>query len=255
MLSDDQRRRFARHLVLPEIGEAGQQKLLTSKILVVGVGGLGTVAAGYLAAMGIGKIGLIDADRVELSNLQRQLLFETADIGQLKVSAAKARIEECAPDSEIHTHALKLDATNAHSLVENYDIIIDATDNFKTRIALHNACYRAKKPLIYAAITGFEAMMTTFKAHLGSPHPCLHCFMPIAPEREISCAQEGIIGALAGMIGSQQALEAVKELLNIGESLSGRIIRYRVLTSETQSSKLLRDIGCTYCASNKVKQV
>lgn len=251
MLEDAPRRRFARHLVLPEVGEQGQETLLASSVLVVGAGGLGASASGFLAAMGVGTIGLVDADRVELSNLQRQILFETVDIGQLKVNAAKARLEECAPDSKIHTHAYRLDETNAETLVANYDMVVDATDNFTTRIALHDACFQAKKTLIYAAISGFAAQITTFKAYMGAPHPCLHCFMPGMPEREINCAQEGIIGALAGMIGSQQALEAVKELLGIGESLSGKIWRYELLSAQMKVSVIKRDETCNYCVDHK----
>lgn len=250
MLTDEQRRRYARHLVLPEIGEAGQEKLLAGKVLVVGCGGLGAAAAGYLGAMGVGTLGLVDEDRVELSNLQRQMLFETADIGQLKVSAAKTRLQECSPELAIHTHPFRLEIANAEPLAALYDVVVDATDNFETRLALHDACFRAKRPLIYAAISGFESMLTIFKAYLGAPHPCLHCFMPALPEREVTCAQEGIIGALAGMVGSWQALEAVKELLNIGESVSGSIYRHHALTGEMRVSKLPRQANC-FCSSHK----
>ncbi len=248
MLNDDARRRYARHLVLPEIGEAGQSRLLSGRVLVVGAGGLGSVAAGYLAAMGVGCIGVADADRVELSNLQRQILFETADIGQTKVEAVRTRIEELNASTQVRTYAERLHADNAQMLIADYEVVIDATDNFASRVALHDACYKARKTLIYAAISGFEAMITTFKPYLGSPHPCLHCFMPEVPEREVSCAQEGIVGALAGVIGSLQALEAVKELLGIGQSLSGSVIRYDALRGQFKTSALRRDVECNYCA-------
>ena len=247
-LSDEQRRRYARHIVLPEIGEAGQQRLLNSHVAIIGLGGLGSPAAGYLAAMGIGELTLIDHDRVELSNLQRQILFEHADIGTPKVRAAAERIEELNEDVTIHTHAEKLTAGNAASLISGADIVIDACDNFTARTALHDACATHKKPLIYAAISGFEAMITTFKSYAGDEHPCLHCFMPEIPAREITCAQEGIAGALAGMIGSQQALEALRELLGIGESLSGRILRYDGLSGRWRESKLMRDPNCKFCS-------
>jgi adenylyltransferase/sulfurtransferase len=248
MLKDDARRRYARHLVLPEIGASGQETLLASRVLVVGCGGLGSVAAGYLAAMGLGTLGLMDADRVELSNLQRQILFEIADIGQTKVAAAKARLEEINPDVKIISYVERFGVENANVIISNYDVVVDATDNFASRVALHDACMHAKRPLIYAAISGFEAMLTTFKSYLGAPHPCLHCFMPELPERENTCAQEGIVGALAGMVGSMQALEVVKELLGIGASLSGKILRYDALSGQIKSASMIRDAVCKYCA-------
>lgn len=248
-LTDEQQRRYARHLVLGEIGNAGQETLLTSHIAILGAGGLGSAAAGYLAAMGIGTLTLIDHDRVELSNLQRQLLFETADIATPKVTAAASRIAEINPDIAVHTYQEKLDADNAAGLIENADIVIDASDNFTTRIHLHDACMQAQTPLIYAAISGFEAMLTTFKPHLGAPHPCLHCFMPDMPAREINCAQEGIIGAIAGTIGSMQAIEAVKEVLGIGRLLSGRIVCYDALRGSWRESILSKDPNCAYCTS------
>lgn len=246
-LNDLQKRRYARHLVLGEIGEAGQRRLLAAHITIIGCGGLGSVAAGYLAAMGVGRLTLVDHDRVELSNLQRQILFETADIGQPKTQAAASRIEEINPDITVTIRAEKLAADNAASLIAGADAVIDASDNFATRIALHDACMAAKTPLIYAAISGFDAMLTTFKPHLGPPHPCLHCFMPETPNVERDCAQEGILGALAGVIGSMQALETVKEILEIGESLSGRILCYDGLSGRWQESSLKRDVGCVKC--------
>ena len=246
-LSDAQRRRYARHFVLGDIGEAGQEKLLDSHVAILGCGGLGSPAAGYLAAMGVGSLTLIDGDRVELSNLQRQILFETADIGQPKVDAAANRIQEINPDIHSHTRFETLTAENAAELIEGADVVIDGSDNFTTRIALHDACAQANKPLIYAAISGFDALLTTFKSHMGAPHPCLHCFMPDTPTREVTCAQEGIAGALAGMVGSQQALESVKELLGIGASLSGRILRYDGLRGKWSESVLTKDPLCPFC--------
>lgn len=246
-LTDEQRRRYARHLVLADIGEAGQQTLLDSHVTILGCGGLGSPAAGYLAAMGIGKLTLIDDDRVELSNLQRQILFETADIGEPKAAAAENRINEINSDTYVRTCFEKLTEANAAELIADADVVIDGSDNFTTRIALHDACARAGKPLIYAAISGFSAQLTTFKSYLGVAHPCLHCFMPETPNREVSCAQEGILGALAGTIGSMQALEAVKELLSIGESLSGRILRYDGLSGTWKTSLLSRQPSCHFC--------
>jgi molybdopterin-synthase adenylyltransferase len=239
---DEQLRRYARHIVLPEIGEHGQKKILHSRVAVVGCGGLGSVAAGYLAAMGVGHLRLIDADRVELSNLQRQMLFETADIGTAKVAAACARIEEINSDIQVETSLERLESGNAGVLVSGMDVVVDATDNFASRIALHAACLKARVPLVYGAISGFEAQLTTWKGYEADA-PCLHCYMPELPEREIACAQEGIVGALAGVIGSMQALEAVKELLGIG-SLSGRLLQYNALTGKWRESRLARDASC-----------
>lgn len=252
-LSDEQKRRYARHIVLPEIGEAGQAKLLDTHVAIIGAGGLGSNAAGFLAAMGVGKLTLIDHDRVELSNLQRQILFEAADIGQPKVRAAAERLTELNADVQLITHAEKITENNATQLLSGADIILDGSDNFATRITIHRAAYELNTPLVYAAISGFEAMITTFKAHLGALHPCLHCFMPEPPTREISCAQEGIIGALAGMIGSMQALEAVKELLGIGESLSGRLMRYDAMSGKWRNSELSKDISCGFCSHELTK--
>lgn len=249
-MKTDYLRRYARHIVLPEIGEAGQRKLAASSVLVAGAGGLGAASIGYLSAMGVGRIGIVDHDRVELSNLQRQVLYETGDIGRPKVEAAADRVEEVNPDIAVETHPVRLDAQNASALVKPYDIVLDGTDNFATRFALHETCYHACKPLIYAAISGFDAQITTFKAHLGAPHPCLCCFIREAPERERSCAQEGIIGALAGVAGSMQALEAVKELLGIGESLSGTLILYEVLAGRFRRVVLTRDTECIVCGAS-----
>ncbi|MDX1974811.1 MAG: HesA/MoeB/ThiF family protein [Rickettsiales bacterium] len=223
-LTSDQLRRYARHVVLPEIGEAGQARLLASSVLVIGVGGLGSPALAYLAAGGVGRLGIVEPDRVELSNLQRQLLFETADIGRAKVQAAADRIHEINPDCTVETHELRLDAGNAHQLIAAYDLVVDASDNFETRFTVADSCSQLEKPLVSAAIVGFSAQLSTFKPYLGAPHPSYRCLVSTQPERERSCAQEGIIGPLAGMLGSMQALEAMKELLGIGESFSGRVL-------------------------------
>lgn len=242
-------RRYARHLVLPEIGEAGQAKLGAASALVVGAGGLGSAAAGYLAVMGIGRIGLVDHDRVELSNLQRQVLYETADVGRLKVEAARDRLEEINPEARVEAHAVRLEAVNAASLVRTYNIVVDGTDNFDTRFALHDACFHHRTPLVSSAISGFAAQLSTFKAYLGVPHPCYRCFVAGLPERERTCAQEGIIGALAGVMGAMQALEAVKELLGIGESLSGTILIYDALAGSFRRVLLPRDRQCDLCGT------
>lgn len=245
-LTDDQQRRYARHIVLPEIGRAGQEKLLASKVLVIGAGGLGSSSIAYLAAAGIGHIGIIEPDRVELSNLQRQILFETADIGRAKAAAARDRIHEVNPDCYVQIFEERITSENANRLVAGFDIVVDGCDNFETRFVVSAACMQEKKPLVSAAISGFSAQLSTFKPYIGEGHPCYRCLVPEMPQREISCAQEGIIGPLAGMLGSMQALEAIKELLSIG-ALSGRLLIIDALAMDIRKVDLLRDPGCKFC--------
>ena len=189
----DRLRRYARHLVLPEIGEDGQQKLLTSSVLVIGAGGLGCASLGYLAASGIGHLGIVEPDRVELSNLQRQLLFETADIGTQKAEAARTRLQEINPEIKIETHPTRITETNARKLIKNYNIIIDGSDNFETRFAVAEACYHEQKTLISAAISGFSAQLSTFKPISATPTPAItasylfnHNAKPTAPKKASS---------------------------------------------------------------------
>lgn len=248
-MKTDIQRRYARHLVLPDIGEKGQEKLFASSVLIIGAGGLGTAAAGYLAAMGVGRIGLIDHDRVELSNLQRQLLYETGDTGRLKVEAARDRLEDINPGITIELIAERLTGENVAALVARYDLVVDGSDNFETRFAAHDACFKEGKTLISAAISAFAGQISVFKAHLGPPHPCYRCFVSAAPERARACAQEGVIGALPGVMGSLQALEAVKELLGIGKSLSGHLIFYDALAGNFRKVLLQRDPLCETCSS------
>ncbi len=237
-------RRYARHIVLPEIGEAGQEKLLAAKVLIIGAGGLGSSAIAYLAAAGIGKIGIVEPDRVELSNLQRQILFETADIGRSKATSARDRVQEVNPDCKVENFEEKITSGNANNLVSAFDIVVDGSDNFETRFAVSKACLQEKKTLVSAAISGFSAQLSTFKPYLGNLHPCYRCLVPNIPERERNCAQEGIIGPLAGMLGSMQALEVIKEILSIGESLSGSLLIIDALTMNIRKVALLRDENC-----------
>lgn len=248
-MDDREKRRYARHLVLPEIGEAGQARLARASVLVIGAGGLGSAAAGALAGMGVGRVGILDDDRVELSNLQRQLLFETADIGRLKVEAAADRLSEINPEIRIEALPVRLTPENARAQVAGFDLVVDGCDNFATRFAVQEACYRERKTLVSAAISGFSGQISTFKPQEGRAHPCYRCLVPAMPPRERSCAQEGIIGALAGMMGAMQALEAVKELLGAGQSLSGRILLYDGLAGEFRTVLLRRDEQCELCAT------
>jgi len=247
-------RRYARHIVLPEIGEKGQQKLLASSTLVIGAGGLGSAAVAYLASAGMGRLGIIDGDRVELSNLQRQVLFEEADIGRLKVEAARDRIEEINPACKTDIFSERITEKNARAIIKNYNIVLDGSDNFETRFVVADAAMQERKPLISAAISGFNAQLSTFKPYLGKPHPCYRCLVPQTPEHERNCAQEGIVGPLAGVMGSMQALEAVKELLGIGESLSGTLFTLDGLTLIPKRVTLARDEACPYCNSQLVRK-
>jgi molybdopterin/thiamine biosynthesis adenylyltransferase len=247
-VDDSKLRRYARHIVLPEIGQAGQEKLLASSVLVVGAGGLGSSAIAYLAAAGVGRIGVVEHDRVELSNLQRQVLFEESDIGRLKVDAVRDRLGEVNPACTLDIFPKKLTAENACTLIKPYDIVVDGSDNFDTRFAVNSTCFNEKKTLVSAAISGFSAQISTFKAHLGVPHPCYQCLVPDKPTFERNCAQEGIIGPLAGIVGSMQALEVIKELLGIGESLSGKILMMDMLASTIHIAALPRDLACPICS-------
>lgn len=248
-MASDAKRRYARHIVLPEIGEGGQEKLLSSKALVIGAGGLGSAVIAYLAAAGIGEIGIVEPDRVELSNLQRQILFETADIGRGKAVSARDRVQEVNPDCQVEIFEERITAGNACQLADRFDIIADGCDNFETRFAVSEACMSLGKPLVSAAISGFYAQISTFKPYLGAGHPCYRCLVPQAPKREMTCAQEGIIGPLAGMAGSIQALETIKELLGIGESLSGKMLVIDALAINIRKVALPRDKACRYCGS------
>ena len=237
-------RRFARHLVLPEMGERGQQKLLASSALVVGAGGLGSSALGHLAASGIGRLVIVEHDRVELSNLQRQILFETADIGRSKAAAARDRLEEINPECNVHIVPKRITAENAEALIAGVDIVLDGSDNFETRFAVADAAMKAKKPLVSAAISGFSGQLSTFMPYAGGP--CYRCLVPETPERVRSCAQEGIIGPLAGVMGSMQALEALRVLLGLG-SLSGELLIVDGLSMEFRKVALPPDPACPTC--------
>ncbi len=248
-LSSESKRRYARHIVLPEIGEIGQEKLLAASVLVIGAGGLGSSAIAYLAAAGIGKIGIVEPDRVELSNLQRQILFETSDIGRSKGRAAQDRIHEINPDCKIEVFEHRFTPENGQELLEKFDIVVDGCDNFATRFAVSEACLLAKKTLISAAISGFSAQLSTFKPYLGKPHPCYRCLVPEMPNTQRDCKQEGIIGPLAGMLGSMQALEVIKELLGIGKTLSGKLLVIDALSMEIRKINLPKDAACG-CGKN-----
>lgn len=247
MLTETQLRRYARNISLPNVGIAGQEKLLAAKVLVIGAGGLGSSVISYLAASGIGNIGIIDHDRVELSNLQRQIIFENSDIGRLKVDAASDRINELNPDVSVKTSSEKITPNNANDIIKNYDIIADGSDNFATRFAVNTACHNTKKPLISASIRGFDGQLAVFKSYLGEPQPCYRCFVDSAPDDELGCKDIGVIGALAGIIGSMQAMEIIKEILEIKPSLTGKLLLFNAINLETRKVAITRNPSCNIC--------
>ncbi len=249
--TDDQIQRYARHIILPEIGGTGQAKLLDARVLVVGAGGLGAPVLLYLAAAGIGTIGVIDDDTVDLSNLQRQVIHDTGTIGVAKVDSAAARISAVNPDVTVERHHTRLTADNAMELIAGYEIVADGSDNFATRYLVNDACYLAGKPLVSAAMLRFDGQISTFKAHSGPPHPCYRCVFPEAPPPGTipSCSEAGVLGALAGLVGSMQAVEVVKEVLGIGDSLSGRLMMIDSLGSQFRTMTVPRDPDCALCGS------
>ncbi len=247
--SDDQIDRYARHLVLPEIGEAGQEKLLNARVLVIGAGGLGSPLLLYLAAAGIGTLGVVDDDAVDLSNLQRQVLHDTANIGMSKVESARRRLAEINPEVMLEAHNTRLTPDNALDLIARYDLVADGSDNFPTRYLANDACYLAQKTLVSAAIMRFDGQLSTFKAHDGET-PCYRClFGPQPGDPKESCADVGVMGALAGSLGSLQANEVIKEVLGIGESLAGSLLLFDSLATTFRKVTVPRDPDCALCGS------
>jgi adenylyltransferase/sulfurtransferase len=230
--SPEEIERYARHIVLADVGGPGQQKLKRARVLVVGAGGLGAPVLQYLAAAGIGTLGIVDDDRVSLSNLQRQVIHDTAAIGRLKVESAREAILRLNPHVAVETHPVRLTEANAGSLIGGYGIVADCSDNFATRYAVSDQCFFARKPLVVAAVGQFDASITTLKPYEsgpdGLPNPSYRCIFPEAPPEGLlpTCAQAGILGALTGVIGAMQGLEIIKEIVGIGEGLVGRLILY-----------------------------
>ena len=243
-LSSEEIERYARHLVLPEVGGPGQNKLKNARVLIIGAGGLGAPILLYLAAAGVGHIGICDHDTVSLSNLQRQVIHTTAQIGKLKTQSAQEMMHAINPHVEIIQHAGRITPENALALINQYDLVADACDNFNTRFLVADACYFAKKPLVSAAVGQFDGQISTFKPYLknakGEPFPTYRCFIGDLPERGMfpACEEAGILGALPGIIGSMQAMEVIKEILEIGESLAGRILMYDALLARFFETKL-----------------
>ncbi len=247
--SDEQVERYARHIILPEVGGTGQARLLESRVLVVGAGGLGSPTILYLAAAGVGVVGVVDDDAVDLSNLQRQILHTQDRLGTGKADSARTAAAALNPDVKVVPHAFRLTAANAAALFADYDLVVDGSDNFATRFLVNDAAYLARKTLVSAAILRFEGQLATFKAHLGDAHPCYRCIFPAPPPSGLvpTCAEGGVLGALAGVLGSLQAVETVKELLGIGESLSGHLVLYDGLAGRFRKVRVRPDPACRLC--------
>jgi molybdopterin/thiamine biosynthesis adenylyltransferase len=243
--TDDEVERYARHLVLREVGGRGQQALKAARVLIVGAGGLGSPAALYLAAAGVGVLGLADADTVSLSNLQRQVLYAGADVGRPKVEAGAARLRALNPHVLVEPHPVMLDAGNAAALVASYDLVLDGTDDFATRLAVGDACVAHGKTLVSGAIGRWTGQVAVFAGR-----PCYRCLVPEIPPEAETCAAVGVIGALAGVIGSMMALEAVKLLTGAGEALVGRLLIYDALSGESRTVRVGADPGCASCGSD-----
>jgi adenylyltransferase/sulfurtransferase len=240
--TEEQIRRYARHILLPEVGGTGQARLLAAKVLVVGAGGLGSPLILYLAAAGIGTIGVVDDDTVDLSNLQRQILHTTAQIGVAKVDSARLAVAAINPDVTVVPYRLRLDATNVDAVLADYDVVADGSDNFATRFLVNDACRRAGKTLVSAAVLRFEGQLATFKP--GGP--CYRCLHPedMADDEGLSCAQAGVLGAMAGLMGSLQASEVLKEVLGIGDSMAGSLLIVDSLATAFRKLRLPVDPSC-----------
>lgn len=240
--SPEEVERYARHLVLREVGGPGQQRLKAARVLIVGAGGLGAPAALYLAAAGVGVIGLADPDVVSLSNLQRQIIYAGSDLERGKVDAAAERLAGINPHVEVEAHRVALTSANAESVVAGYDIVLDGTDDFATRFAVNAACVAAGKPLVSGALGRWTGQVGVFEGR-----PCYQCLVPEVPPEAETCAAVGVIGALAGVIGSMMALEAIKRITGAGEALSGRLLVYDGLSAEARTVRIGADPACPVC--------
>jgi adenylyltransferase/sulfurtransferase len=252
-LSDEELDRYARHIVLREVGGPGQARLKAAKVLVVGAGGLGSPVLLYLAAAGVGTIGVADFDTVSLSNLQRQIAHRTADVGRAKTDSASDAARAINPHVSVRAHNEKLTAQNAPEIIGSYDIVADGSDNFETRFLINDACFFAKKTLVSAAVTEFDGQLATFKAH-EKGCPCYRCIFPDAPPAGTapSCSETGVLGAAAGVMGTLQALEVIKEITGIGESMAGKLLIYEALATRFRTVTVKPDPECRLCGKTPV---
>ena len=248
-LTDEQIERYSRQIILPNLGGKGQEKLFKAKVLIIGAGGLGSPCSFYLAAAGIGRIGLVDSDKVELNNLQRQIVHTTADIGIPKVESGKRRLNTLNPEVEVITYPLRLDSTNILDIIKDYDVVVDGSDNFPTRYLVNDACVLSKKPLAHAGIFRYDGQIMTISPGVG---PCYRCLFsePPPPGAVPSCQEAGILGAVAGVLGVLQANEVLKLVLGIGEPLIGRLLIFNALDSTFRVVKVPRDKDCPVCSQH-----
>ncbi len=249
-LSPAELQRYSRHLMMPEVTPDGQRRLKAARVLCIGAGGLGSPAAVYLAAAGIGTIGIVDFDDVDLSNLQRQILHGTKDIGRDKLESARDRLHDINPEIDVQLHKCRFSSENAPQLVSRYDVIVDGSDNFPTRYLSNDVCVLARKPNVYGSVFRFEGQTTVFAPHLGGP--CYRCLFPEPPPPGSvpNCAQAGVLGVLPGIIGMLQAIEAIKMIVGVGESLVGRLLHFDALKARFRELNLRRDPECPVCGEN-----
>jgi len=248
-LTRDQILRYSRHLIIPEIGVEGQEKLVQAKVLLVGAGGLGSPLGLYLAAAGVGRLGIVDFDTVDFTNLQRQIIHRTEDVGRLKVESAKERINQINPDVQVTTYSTRLTRENILDILKDYDLVIDGTDNFQTRYLVNDACVFQKKPNVYGSIFRFEGQATVFSPFKG---PCYRCLFPEPPPPGMvpSCAEGGVLGVLPGIIGTIQATEGIKLITGQGEPLIGRLLLFNALKMQFRSVAIKRDPDCPVCGDH-----
>jgi len=253
--TDEQLERYARHIILKDVGGAGQMALLNARVLIVGAGGLGSPMLQYLAAAGVGTVGIVDDDKVDMSNLQRQIIHASGDVGLPKTESAAAKIKALNNDVNAVQHGVRLTADNAASIIEDYDIVADGTDNFKTRHLVNDTCVALRKTLVSGALGPFEGQLATFKPHAGAGLPCYRCFLPEEPPADMqrTCSDIGILGAVAGVVGTLQAVEVLKEILGIGDSLAGKMVIYDALSATTRTIGLPQDPKCQTCAGGEQK--
>ncbi|SUE43414.1 Probable adenylyltransferase/sulfurtransferase MoeZ [Roseomonas gilardii subsp. rosea] len=250
--SEAELHRYSRHILLAEVGATGQAKLRAARVLVVGAGGLGSPLALYLAAAGVGTIGIVDHDTLELSNLQRQVAHDTERLGMGKADSAAATIRRLNPEVRVEVHPRRMDAAAAEALIPRYDLVCDGTDNFETRFLLGDACHLLGRTLVSAAVLRFEGQLSTYKSHLGAPHPCHRCLHPEPPPPGLvpTCSEAGVLGAVTGVMGTLQATEVLKEILGIGAGLSGRLLLWASLEARFRDIRLRRDPACALCGES-----
>ncbi len=250
--TDAELARYSRHILLAEVGAVGQARLRAARVLVVGAGGLGSPLALYLAAAGVGTIGLVDHDTLELSNLQRQIAHTTARLGRGKAESAAETLRALNPDVRVEIHARRMDADAARELIPRYDLVCDGTDNFATRFLLGDACHLLGRPLVSAAVLRFEGQLSVFRSHDGAPHPCHRCLHPEPPPEGLvpTCSEAGVLGAVTGVMGTLQATEVLKLVMGIGEGLAGRLLLWDALEMRFRTVRLRRDPACALCGEH-----